>query len=211
MDKVTIYKNKPEAFKCQLTVDGASSDDVSVRMVLEFADNKNLLFYGKMGDNGNCIINIPKLKEIESQSGRLVVEAIADSTHFQLYEAKVELKNSVDIKMVAKAKTVNEEVQAPESPIKFKLEKIETPYPAVQLHQQAPTPKPIPRRVPVAPPLAPQPVMQPVQPLVEFELPKVVEEPIIQEEILPPKEDDFFTSSLQQALEDAGCATPYDL
>jgi hypothetical protein len=97
MDNLTIYKNKGEVFKCQFKIDGADIKDTTVRLCLEFDNNKNLFFYGKLSESGECEIKIPKLKELEEKEGRLSVEAIADSIYFKLYEANAEFKNSIEI------------------------------------------------------------------------------------------------------------------
>lgn len=94
-----IYKNKGETFKCSFDIDGASSGDIKVRLCLEFNDNKNMFFNGKIDKKGNCVINIPKLSEIEDKQGNLRIEAIIDDTYFNLYESPIELKNSIQMKI----------------------------------------------------------------------------------------------------------------
>lgn len=86
-------------FQCQMKTEGTDTQDMIVRLCLEFSDNKNMFFYGEVDDEGNCNINIPQLTELKNKEGRLTVEAIADAMYFKLYEAEVELKNSVEIKM----------------------------------------------------------------------------------------------------------------
>jgi hypothetical protein len=68
---------------------------------VEFANNKNLFFYGTLKEDGECVIDIPRLKNMDEKEGKLVVEAIADSVYFKVYEAEVELKNSVEISMAS--------------------------------------------------------------------------------------------------------------
>lgn len=97
MEKNVIHKNKGELFKCNLKIDGAEIKDTVVRLCLEFSDNKNLFFYGKLNEDGSCTIPIPKLKEIESREGKMIVEAMADSMYFRLYESEVELRNAVEV------------------------------------------------------------------------------------------------------------------
>lgn len=94
-----IFKNKGEVFKCSFDIDGATSGDVKVRLCLEFNDNKNMFFHGKMDKQGNCTINIPKLTELDDKQGNLRIEAIVDDTYFNLYECPIELKNSVQMKI----------------------------------------------------------------------------------------------------------------
>jgi hypothetical protein len=99
MEKYTLLKNKPETFNCQFNIDGADPNEAVVRLCLEFEDNKNMFFYGELKEDGNCEINIPSLKDIKQNEGKLVIEVIADSTYFRVHEADVELKNSVEVKM----------------------------------------------------------------------------------------------------------------
>lgn len=108
MEKLVIYKNKGETFQCHFDVDGVNSKDVEVRLCLEFGDNKNLFFYGTISESGECDIQIPKLNELENKTGKLSVEAIADSTYFKLYECEISLKNSVDVKMKSTGKFFNQ-------------------------------------------------------------------------------------------------------
>ena len=100
MDILTIQKNKGEVFKCQFTVEGASIEDAVVRLCLEFEDNKNMFFYGSLSPSGECLVEIPKLKEVEARKGILTVEAIVDSVYFKLYESPVEIKNPIEMTMV---------------------------------------------------------------------------------------------------------------
>lgn len=99
MSNNVIYKNKGEVFKCTFDIDGAASGDVKVRLCLEFNDNKNMFFHGKIDKKGNCTVSIPKLNELEDKQGNLRIEAIIDDTYFNLYECPIEIKNSVQVKI----------------------------------------------------------------------------------------------------------------
>ena len=99
-EKLTIQKNKGEIFKCQFTVEGASIEDAVVRLCLEFEDNKNMFFYGSLSPSGECLVEIPKLKDVEAREGTLSVEAIVDSVYFKLFESPVEIKNPIEVTMV---------------------------------------------------------------------------------------------------------------
>lgn len=98
-EKTIIHKNKGETFKCHFDVDGVSPENVQVRLCLELNGNKNMFFNGQVQSDGECIIDIPRLAELPNQSGTMVIEAIADSMYFRLFECEVELKNSVEVKM----------------------------------------------------------------------------------------------------------------
>ncbi len=110
MDKITIYKNKGETFECQFKIDGASIEDTTIRLCLEFSNNKNMFFYGTLKHDGNCSIDIPILKELHTQEGKMIIEAIADSTYFKLYEAEVDVKNSVEVSVVKKPNVTEKKV-----------------------------------------------------------------------------------------------------
>lgn len=99
MNNIIVHKNKGEVFKCQFKIDGAEIKDTIVRLCLEFDNNKNMFFYGDLHENGECVIEIPELRELKEKEGKLTVEAIADSVYFKLYEANVEFKNSVEVSM----------------------------------------------------------------------------------------------------------------
>lgn len=100
MEKIKILKNKSEVINCMVQIDGTEHDKTSIRLCLELDNGRNLYFHGKLEENGNCSIKIPKLNDIGSQGGKAIIEAIADGSYFKLYEADVELKNSVEVKMV---------------------------------------------------------------------------------------------------------------
>lgn len=171
MEKMVIYKNKGEVLKCHFDIDGASLDEVSVRLCLEFSDNKNMFFHGKLSKNGDCVFNIPRLSELENQSGKLAVEAIADSTYFKLMECDVEIKNSLEVKM-----TRVEGLSRPE-PIretKIHLSAIERETPVVP-----PEPVVVEEEEPV--------VTRPSNPYVPLRKPPVFENPLV-----PPSLDDWF-------------------
>jgi hypothetical protein len=96
MERLTIYKNKGETFRCHFKIEGASVQETKVRLCLEFEDNQNMFFNGTLSENGECVIEIPVL-QTEDKYGTLVVEAIADSIYFKVYEAEVELRNSTEV------------------------------------------------------------------------------------------------------------------
>lgn len=120
MGKMTIQKNKGEVFKCHFDVVGVQAEDVKVRLCLEFNDNKNLHFYGKLSENGDCEIQIPRLSDCKSNSGKLVVEAVADTMYFKLYECDFDLKNAVEVRMAEVAVKDQSEAQVSVSNIQIK-------------------------------------------------------------------------------------------
>jgi hypothetical protein len=71
-------------------------------------NDKNLLFYGKIKENGKCEIRIPALKEFEESSGTVILEIIADSTYFESWRDTFELETNkkVTVEMVEKSDDV---------------------------------------------------------------------------------------------------------
>ena len=115
MEKLTIYKNKGETFKCNFKIEGAEPDDTIIRLCLEFEDNPNYFFYGKLAKNGDCTIEIPRLKHLDEEEGKLTVEAIADSVYFQVYEAEVEAfrqleREFVQVRDAAEARAIQQQL-----------------------------------------------------------------------------------------------------
>jgi len=89
----TLYTDKTEDFKCNIGVEGATLNNTKARLVLENND-MNLLFEGKIGSDGTCIIPIKKLKHIlpEGAEGMMKLEVIADDTYFSPWEDSFQVK-----------------------------------------------------------------------------------------------------------------------
>ena len=75
-----------------------------------------MFFYGSLSPSGECLVEIPKLKEVEAKEGTLTVEAIVDSVYFKLFESPVEIKNPIEVKMVQTPKIKQ---TVPETHVKF--------------------------------------------------------------------------------------------
>ena len=140
MKRFVIHKNKPQAFKCQLMIEGASTSDAEVRMCLELDDNRHVFFNGTIKGE-DCTIKIPKLTEFKDQKGKMFVEAIVDSTYFKLYESEFELKNSLAVKMVSESIVTEDAVQ--ENKIGLRLVALEEEKDPEQKSVQVTQPAPI--------------------------------------------------------------------
>ena len=81
-----FFKDKPKLFECKLAVEGADLSNTKARLVLQFDNKTNLLFYGEVDDEGKCKINIPALKENYGNKGKAILEVIADSTYFESWD-----------------------------------------------------------------------------------------------------------------------------
>jgi hypothetical protein len=157
MEKLTIYKNKGETFRCHFNIEGASPKDTTVRLCLEFDNNTNLFFYGSLNEDGGCVIEIPRLKNLEEKRGKLTVEAIADSIYFKVYEADIELRNSVEVTMqqptVKKAKpATNVELEGILQDPKPTPAKKEQPHIFEKKEEEEPATTPGWRKMPWTPP-----------------------------------------------------------
>jgi hypothetical protein len=106
-----FYRDKSKIFECNVSVDGAKITETKARLVLEFPNDRNLLFYGNIQENGKCEIVIPPLKEIDECEGTAILEIIAESTYFESWKDSFALDTNkkVTVEMVEKKGAVIEE------------------------------------------------------------------------------------------------------
>lgn len=125
----TFFKDKSKLFEAKISVEGTTEplSECSARLIFEF-DNKNLLFYGKVDDDGLCKFNVPAIKENYGDKGKVVLEVVAESTLFKPWEDVFELKQSKSLKVeiITKDKEVIKE--APK--LKVQVQK-EIDYPSI--------------------------------------------------------------------------------
>ena len=128
----TFYTDKQEVFECKLDLEGAKLTDSKVRLVLE-SSNYNLLFYGKIDENGKCEIPVKKLKSLlqETDTGKVKLEVIAEDTYFEPWNDTYNVKTS---------KKVTVEVVQPDTQAKKPIVEVKVEEP-VQMQQPTPTPK----------------------------------------------------------------------
>jgi len=120
-----FYRDKSKIFECNVSVDGAKISETRARLVLEFPNHRNLLFYGNIQENGKCEIVVPALKEIEECKGTAILEAIAESTYFESWtdEFALDTNKKVTVEMVEKkGATIDEEKIIPHVKIITKSE-----------------------------------------------------------------------------------------
>jgi len=97
-----IFTDKQKTFKCNIDISGASLNDCHARLIMETADG-NFFYKGKVDSNGNCSVDIPKIKLInEGISGKIKLEVIVENTIFNTWESEF---------MVATSKKVNVQVE----------------------------------------------------------------------------------------------------
>jgi hypothetical protein len=104
-----FFRDKPKLFECNISVDGAKISETKARLILEFPDtHRNLLFYGNLDNNGKCEITIPALKEYDETEGNVILEVIAESTHFESWRDKFKLETNkkIQVEMVEPKKEI---------------------------------------------------------------------------------------------------------
>jgi|JFJP01.1.fsa_nt_gi hypothetical protein len=103
-----FFTDKTKLFECNISVDGANINETKARLILEFPNKRNLLFYGDIDTNGKCKVVIPALKEMNECEGTVLLEVIAESTHFESWRDKFQLETNkkVQVEMVESQKEV---------------------------------------------------------------------------------------------------------
>ena len=101
----TLYSDKKNIFECDIQLEGASLSQAFARVIIE-GDDLNLVFNGTITKDGNCKIEMPKLKILEG-SGNMKLEVIADDMYFNPWESNYELKKSKSIRVEVKQPTQN--------------------------------------------------------------------------------------------------------
>lgn len=103
-----FYKDKPENFECNVTIEGASLSKSRARLVLENSEY-NIIFEGNIDDNGKCIIPVKKLSILpEGLTGKLKLEVIVeDDTYFSPYQSDftVAVNKKVTVEAIEQPKT----------------------------------------------------------------------------------------------------------
>lgn len=102
-----FYRDKDNVFEANVKVDGASLSDTRARLILTFENGLTTLYEGKVKISGDCEIKIPAIKDklTESETGKAVLEVIAESTVFEPWTSDFSLKRSktVTVEVVDKA------------------------------------------------------------------------------------------------------------
>jgi hypothetical protein len=124
-----LYTDKPNKFSCNIEVDGTSLSKSKARIIIECNDI-NYMFNGKIDDEGNCEITIPKTKNFlsENNSGKMRLEVIADDVYFEPWSSDFIVKASKNVQVIVKEQVEEEKTKlkvnvAPqkEEPIKNRI------------------------------------------------------------------------------------------
>jgi len=113
----TLYSDKQNIFECDIQLEGASLTEAFARLIIE-SKNINLMYNGTITSDGNCRIDMPKLKGVIKEGGNLRLEVIADDMYFNPWESQYDLKISKKVTV-----EVREQKKAPlvESKPKLKV------------------------------------------------------------------------------------------
>jgi len=95
-----IFKDKDRVFKCTLDVLGARIDECKARLIFEFND-QIVMYKGVISDDGQCKVIIPKAKKFnEGDSGRVILEVIAENTFFESWSSDFEVSLDKKVSIV---------------------------------------------------------------------------------------------------------------
>jgi hypothetical protein len=93
-DFYKIYRDKAENFNCEISVEGATIDTTTVRLLF-ITEEWNVFIDGTIDKDGNVSIPIKKMSLFkEGTSGTLKMEVVADNTLFVPWETEFEIKES---------------------------------------------------------------------------------------------------------------------
>ena len=91
-----FYKDKSKIFECKLSIEGASLNESSARLRLNFNDI-NYLFEGTIDPDGQCKIKVPPLRHAPEDSGLITLEVIADETYFEPWSSDFDIKRNKNV------------------------------------------------------------------------------------------------------------------
>tara|TARA_R110000787_G_scaffold265220_1_gene371197 strand:- start:310 stop:777 length:468 start_codon:yes stop_codon:yes gene_type:complete len=97
----TLYSDKTNLFECDIQLEGASLKEASARLIIETED-LNLLYNGEISSDGNCRINVPKLKSVINENGNIRLEVIADDMYFSPWSSEFNLETSKKVTVEVK-------------------------------------------------------------------------------------------------------------
>ena len=100
----TLYSDKTNLFECDIQLEGASLKEANARLVIETED-LNLMYHGEINSDGNCKINVPKLKNIIKENGNIKLEVIADDMYFNPWNSEFNLIASKKVTVEVKQQT----------------------------------------------------------------------------------------------------------
>jgi hypothetical protein len=77
-----LYRDKAEAFVCDMEISGASTSSSKARIIIE-SENLTYMFEGSIDETGKCKIPLKKMNFLqENERGNIKLEVIAEDTVF---------------------------------------------------------------------------------------------------------------------------------
>ena len=100
-----LYSDKNNIFECDIQLEGASLSQAFARVIVE-GNDLNLIFNGKISNDGNCRIEMPKLNMLK-EGGEMKLEVIADDMYFNPWNSNFDLKKSKSVTVEVKQPSKN--------------------------------------------------------------------------------------------------------
>lgn len=116
MSNLIFYRDKKEQLTFDVQVEGVNINDTKARLCLEMENGNNKYFKCTIKNNGECTVNIPPLKDVEYDSVNLIIEVIADTSYFKVFESVVPVKNAVNVKFNNESFKENIKSEEPDKP-----------------------------------------------------------------------------------------------
>ncbi len=102
MNDYILYTDRKENFSCDIALEGARLNDSFARIILE-TNEINYVFNGTIDASGKCEIPIKALKGLMEvrDSGKMVLEVVADDTYFRPWESNfiVDAHTKLEVKI----------------------------------------------------------------------------------------------------------------
>tara|TARA_R110000824_G_scaffold40100_4_gene120487 strand:- start:977 stop:1576 length:600 start_codon:yes stop_codon:yes gene_type:complete len=103
-----IYSDKIKEFECKIAVEGASLSNTKARIVLE-GKKYNIIYEGSLDSEGWCTVKINPTKHLfeNGETGKAMLEVIADDTYFIPWESQFNVKaeKKVTVEVIESDKT----------------------------------------------------------------------------------------------------------
>ena len=95
-----LFTDKNKTFSCDIEVEGANINESIARIIIESDNNVNLLYKGKILQNGKCEVIIDKMNILpEEMKGKIKLEVIAEGTLFTPWESTFVVETNKKVKV----------------------------------------------------------------------------------------------------------------
>lgn len=95
---LNFYNDRKQTFECKLKLEGTDTDLKKSNIRLVFEDGNVQRFYeGKADVLGNCVFELPPLKEMKNTRGDVVLEVRVNDVVFEPYRNKYNIKGSMKV------------------------------------------------------------------------------------------------------------------